>query len=175
MSTMERAVWSIIFLYLSLCSSHFNCSSHFPSIIFLVILLLIKSVLTKCSEDHYNPSLSILSHISYKDHITNEIVCNKIQAAIGQYLRIYNFNNCAKKEATMVRTRDQIKWPLQKDHTRNSSLPGKRKKEEGKIKDGKTTSESGPVSISTAVREQPRTVRYGRRLSPMSAVAPLRP
>ena len=29
--------------------------------------------------------------------------------------------------------------------------------EEGKRKDGKTTSESGPVSTSTAVREQPKT------------------
>ena len=26
-----------------------------------------------------------LLHISYKDHITNEIVCKKIQAAIGPY------------------------------------------------------------------------------------------
>ena len=46
-------------------------------------------------------------------------------------------------------------------------------KEEAKRKDGKITSESGPVSISTAVREQPRTVRDGRRLSPMSTVVPL--
>ena len=46
--------------------------------------------------------------------------------------------------------------------------------EEGKRKDGKTTSESGPVSTSTAVREQPKTVTDGRRLSPMSAVVPLR-
>ena len=45
-----------------------------------------------------------------------------------------------------------------------------REKEEGQRKYGKTTSESGPVSISTPVREQPKTVRYGRRLSPMSTV-----
>ena len=32
-----------------------------------------------------------------------------------------------------------------------------KEKEEGKRKDGKTTSESGPVSTSTAVREQPKT------------------
>ena len=44
------------------------------------------------------------------------------------------------------------------------------KKGEDKIKDGKTTSQSGSVSTSTAVREQPRTVRDGRRLSPMSTV-----
>ena len=50
-----------------------------------------------------------------------------------------------------------------------------KEKEEGKRKDGKTTSESGPVSTSTAVREQLKTVRDGRRVSPMSAVAPLRP
>ena len=50
-----------------------------------------------------------------------------------------------------------------------------KEKEAGKRKDGKTTSESGPVSTSTAVREQPKTVRDGRRLSPMPAVVPLRP
>ena len=37
----------------------------------------IKAVDMKCYR-------SIL-HISYKDHITNEIVCKKIQAAIGPY------------------------------------------------------------------------------------------
>ena len=42
-------------------------------------------------------------HISYKDHITNEIMCKKIQAAIGPYEDI---NNCEKKEVTMVRTCD---------------------------------------------------------------------
>ena len=47
-----------------------------------------------------------------------------------------------------------------------------KEKEEGKRKYGKTTSEIEPVSTSTAVREQPRTVRDGRRLS---AVVPLRP
>ena len=40
--------------------------------------------------------------------------------------------------------------------------------EEGKRKDGKRTSESGQVSTSTAVREQPKAVRDGRRLSPMA-------
>ena len=50
--------------------------------------------------------------------------------------------------------------------------PG-REKEEGKIKDGKITSKSGPVSTSTAVREQAMTLRDGRRLSPMSTVVPL--
>ena len=39
-----------------------------------------------------------------------------------------------------------------------------KEKEEGKRKDGKTTSESGPVSTSTAVREQPKTVRDGRKI-----------
>ena len=35
-----------------------------------------------------------LLHISYKDHITNAIVCNKIQTAIGSYEEI--LNNCEK-------------------------------------------------------------------------------
>ena len=73
----------------------------------------------------------------------------------------------------MVRTSDQIKWPLQK-HSYKAQYQGK-EKEEGKIKDGKTTLESGPVSTSTAVREQPKTVRDGRRLSSMSTVVPLGP
>ena len=50
-----------------------------------------------------------------------------------------------------------------------------KEKGEDKRKDGKITSKSGPVSTSTTVKEQPRTVRDGRRLSPMSAVVPLRP
>ena len=36
-----------------------------------------------------------LLHISYKYHITNEIVCKKIQAAIGPYEYI---NNCEKRK-----------------------------------------------------------------------------
>ena len=50
-----------------------------------------------------------------------------------------------------------------------------KEKEEGKRKDWKTTSKRGPVSISTAVRELPKNVRDGIRLSPMSTVVPLRP
>ena len=112
-----------------------------------------------------------LLHISYKDHITNEIVCTKIQTAIGPYEDL--LTTVKKMEVTMVRTRHQIKWPLQKGPTRQSTRENK--KEEDKRKDGKTTSKSGLVSTSTAVREQPRTVRGGIRLSPMSAVLPLRP
>ena len=109
-------------------------------------------------------------NISYKNHITNEILCNKIQAAIGPYEYILIIT--VKKEATTVRTCDQIKWSLQK-RSYKAQYQGK-EKEEGKRKDGKTKSESGQVSISTAVREQPKTVRNGRRLSPMSTVVPLR-
>ena len=58
--------------------------------------------------------------------------------------------------------------------SRNAQYQGK-EKEEGKRKDRKTASESGPVSTSTAVREQPKTVRDGIRWSPMSIVVPLRP
>ncbi len=47
-----------------------------------------------------------------------------------------------------------------------------KEKEEGKRKYGKTTSESGPVSTSTAVREQLKTVRDDRRLSPMVHLRP---
>ena len=44
-----------------------------------------------------------LLHISYKDHITNEIVCKKIQAVIGPYEDILTI---VKKEITIVRTCD---------------------------------------------------------------------
>ena len=47
-----------------------------------------------------------LLHISYKDHITNEIVCKKIKTAIGPYEDLGPTINGEKKEVTMVRTRD---------------------------------------------------------------------
>ena len=111
-----------------------------------------------------------LLHISYTYHITNEIVCTQIQTAIGPYEDLL----------TTVKKR-KLRWF---GHvTRSSGLckkvlkgtvPGKRKRED-KRKDGKITSKSGLVSTSTTVKEQPRTVRDGRRLLPMSAVVPLRP
>ena len=67
----------------------------------------------------------------------------------------------------MVRTCDQIKWPLLKGPTRDSRPTREMKTRKAKEKMRKTTSKRGPVSTSTAVREQPRTVRDGRRLSPM--------
>ena len=68
----------------------------------------------------------------------------------------------------MVRTCGQIKWTLQK-RSYKAQYQGQ-EKEEGKIRYGKTTSDSGPVSTATAGREQPKPVRDGRRLSPMSTV-----
>ena len=62
-------------------------------------------------------------HISYKDHITNEIVCSKIQAAIGP---CEDLLTTVKKEVTMLRTCDQIKWPLQK--VLQGTVPGERKR-----------------------------------------------
>ena len=52
-----------------------------------------------------------LLHMSYRDHITNEIVGKKIQATIGPYEDLLTL---FKREVMMVRTCDQIKWPLQK-------------------------------------------------------------
>ena len=112
-----------------------------------------------------------LLHISYKDHITNEIVCTKIQTAIGPYEDLL----------TTVKKR-KLRWF---GHvTRSNGLCKKvlqgtvglgKEKGEDKRKDGKITSKSGPVSTSTTVKEQPRTLSDGRRLSPLSAVVPLRP
>ena len=101
--------------------------------------------------------------------MTNAIVCTKIQADSGPYedLLITVKKNRRSYDGSDT---DQIKWPLQK--VLQGTAPGKRKKE-GKITDEKTTSKIGPVSTSTAVREQAKTVRDGRRSSPMSAVVPL--
>ena len=100
-----------------------------------------------------------LLHISYKDHITNEIVCNKIQATIGPYEDILTTVKKRKLRwfEHVIRSIGLCKTIVQ------GKVPGK-EKEKGKRKDGKTTSESGPVSTPTAVREQPKT-REGRRLS----------
>ena len=61
-------------------------------------------------------AISVL-HISYKDHITNEIVCKKYK----------------RPSVTMVRTCDQIKWPLQKDRRRHNTREKKKKKAKEKM------------------------------------------
>ena len=97
-------------------------------------------------------------HISYKDHITNEIVCTKMQTAIGPYEDLLTTVKQRKLRwfGHVTRSSGLCKKVLQ------GTLPGKGKRED-KRKDGKTTSKSGPFSTSTAVREQPRTVRDRRR------------
>ena len=103
-------------------------------------------------------------------YITYEIVCKKIQAAIGPYedtlttVKKGSYDGSDMWSEQVVSAKRSYKAQYQ----------GK-EKEEGKRKDGKITLESGLVSTSTAVREQPKTVRDGRRLSPVSAVVPLRP
>ena len=111
-----------------------------------------------------------LLHISYKDHITNEIVCTKIQTASGPYEDLLTTVKKRKLRwfGHVTRSSGLCKKVLQ------GTVPGE-KKGEDKRKDGKITSKSGPVSTSTTVKEQLRTVRDGRRLSPMSAVVPLCP
>ena len=111
-----------------------------------------------------------LLHISYKDHITNEIVCTQIQSAIGPYEDLLTTMKKGSYDGSDT-------WPDQVASAKWSYKALYQGKERGddKIKDAKTTSKSGPVSTSTAVREQPRTVRDGRRSSPMSAVVLLRP
>ena len=69
-----------------------------------------------------------LLHISYKDHITNEIMCKKIQAAIGPYEDIL----------TTVKKR-KLRWfghvirPLQKGRTRHSTREKKTRKAKEKM------------------------------------------
>ena len=75
----------------------------------------------------------------------------------------------------MVRVCDQIKWPSSKKIIQ-ATVPeyqGKKKKKAKEKMGGQHQKLDRPRFPSTSVREQPRTVRDGRRLWPMSAVVPL--
>ena len=79
----------------------------------------------------------LLLHISYKDNITNEIVCKKIQAAIGPYEDIL----------ITVKKRSYDGSDMRPDHVASAKRSYKaqyqgKEKDEGKRKDVKTTSES---------------------------------
>ena len=65
-----------------------------------------------------------LLHISYKDHITNEIVCKKIQAAIGPYEDILTTVEKRKLRwfGHVIRSSGLCKMIVQ------GSVPGKRKR-----------------------------------------------
>ena len=110
-----------------------------------------------------------LLHISYKDLITNEIVY-KIQAVIGP---------CEDKLTTVKKRKlrwfghcDQMKWPVQKDRTgHNTREMEKRKVKENMGRQHQRVNRSRFHQQS----DQPKTVRDGRILSPISAVVPLRP
>ncbi len=73
----------------------------------------------------------------------------------------------------MVQTCDQIKWPLQKDRTSHSTRENKKRKAKEKM--GRQHQRVDRSRLQQQSREQPKAVRDGRRLSPMSAVVPLRP
>ena len=108
-------------------------------------------------------------NISYIDHTTNTIACNKIQTDIGPYEDIL----------TTVEKRSYDGSDMWSDQLASAKRSYKAQYQgnengEGKRKDGKITSKSGPVSISKSVIEQPKTVRDDSRLSPMSIVVPLR-
>ena len=76
----------------------------------------IKAVEMRC----YRPLL----HISFKDHITNEIVCKKIQAAIGPYEDISTTvkNRKLRWFGHVIRSSGLCKKVLQ------GTVPGKRKR-----------------------------------------------
>ena len=85
--------------------------------------------------------------------------CNSVRnTSSHRCIQIY-INNCEKKEVSMVQTRDQMEWPLQNYRTRHSTgkrkIGRQKKRWEDNIRDR-------IVSISTSVREQPKTVGDGR-------------
>ena len=85
-----------------------------------------------------NEMLRAHFHISHKDHITNAIVCYKIQAAIGPYEEIFVTVKKGNYDGSDM-------WSDKVSSVKRSykaRYEGK-EKEEGKRKDGKITSESG--------------------------------
>ena len=106
-----------------------------------------------------------LLNISYKDHVTNEEVCRKIQAAIGEYDELL----------TLVKKRN-LRWF---GHVSRSSgltktvLQGKEKgKEADRRRGGKTISKSGKEWTLPAQLGQLKTRQDGKEFCEFICGAP---
>ena len=108
-------------------------------------------------------------HISYKDHVTNEEVCAKIQLAIGPH-----------EDLLTIVKRCKLQWY---GHVSRSSgltktiLQGtvKRGRRQGRGRGGKTTSGNGQAWSSPGPRGQWKTGKKWRKLVVKSSVVPHRP
>ena len=109
-----------------------------------------------------------LLNISYKDHVTNEEVRRKIQAAIGEYDELL----------TLVKKR-KLRWF---GHVSRSSglaktilqgtVEGKRKKQADRRRGGKTISKSGQEWTLPAQLRQLKTGQDGKGLLPIHLWCP---
>ena len=102
-----------------------------------------------------------LLNISFKDHVSNEEVRRKIQAAIGEYNELL----------TLVRKR-KLRWSghvsrssgLQRQSYRAQRKEKEKEKEADRRKGGKTTSKSGQEWTLPAQLSQLRTGQAGKGL-----------
>ena len=101
-----------------------------------------------------------LLNISYNDQVTNEEVCRKIRAAIGEYDELLTLVKKRKLRwfGHVSRSSDLAKTVLQ------GTVKGKRKKEADRRTGGKTISKSGQEWTLPARLGQLKTGQDGKRL-----------
>ena len=122
----------------------------------------------EANQGNGNEMLTPFAHAMHRPHNWCNSV-RKIQAAIGPYIEI--------ERMAMLINGYYDGFDVWVDQVASVNISYKvhyqvKGKEEDKRKDGKlkVTSESGQAYTWATVREQPRTVRDGRRLSPVLAV-----
>ena len=101
-----------------------------------------------------------LLNISYKDHVTNEEVCRKIQTAIGEYDELLTLVKKRKlrRFGHVSRSSGLAKTILQ------GTVKGKRKKKADRRRGGKTISKSGQEWTLPAQLGQLKTGQDGKGL-----------
>ena len=101
--------------------------------------------------------LPVVIDILYKDHVTNQEVRRKIQAAIGEYYELLTLVKKWKLRWTghVSRSTGLAKTILQ------GRVKGKRKKEADRRRGGKTISKSGPEWTLSAQLGQLKTGQDG--------------
>ena len=109
-----------------------------------------------------------LLHISYNDHTTNDIVCKKIQAAVGPYEDILT---TVKKEVTMVRTCD-IDQMASAKRSYMAHLPEKRKRGRQKKRWEDNIREWTGLDVNSSQRAAEDRQRWQKIVADISSGAP---
>ena len=109
-----------------------------------------------------------LLHISYKDHITNEIVCKKIQAAIGPYEDILKTVKL-RWFGHVIRSSGLCKKIVQ------GTVAGKRKRGRQKKRWDDNIREKTGLDFNASQRAAEDRQRWKMIVALMSTVVPLRP